>query len=453
PNIIVVGAQWGDEGKGKVVDVLAPHVDVVVRYQGGNNAGHTVVVGSEKFVLQSIPSGILHRGVRCVIGCGVVIDPQSLIDEMESLVQRGVSLDANLYISKNAHLIMPYHPALDRASESQAGARRIGTTGKGVGPAYADKAARVGIRMADLLDERLFREKLVYNVEQKNRLLRGVYDAETFSVEGILGPYLRFAGWLAPYITDTALILSRWIDGGASVLFEGAQGTMLDVDHGTYPFITSSSTTAGGAATGTGVPPTRIHGVLGISKAYATRVGEGPFPTELAGPVADLLRGRGNEFGSVTGRPRRCGWVDAVALRYATRINGLDSIAITKLDILDACETVKICTGYRFRGDIVTEFPEEERMWQEAEPVYEELSGWQSSTRGMREYGDLPTKAREYLERLSELAGVGVSLVSTGAVRDDTILVRDSTLTRWFPALTGWGFGHGAAEGPGHRAG
>ena len=245
PNVVVVGAQWGDEGKGKVVDVLAPHVDVVVRYQGGNNAGHTVVVGREKFVLQSIPSGILHPGVRCVVGCGVVIDPASMIEEMESLVQRGVSLDGNLYISKNAHLIMPYHPAVDRASESQAGSRRIGTTGKGVGPAYADKAARVGIRMADLLDERLFREKLEYNVAQKNRLLRGVYDAETFTVEGILGPYLRFAGWLAPYVTDTALILSRWIDGGASVLFEGAQGTMLDVDHGTYPFITSSSTTAG----------------------------------------------------------------------------------------------------------------------------------------------------------------------------------------------------------------
>jgi len=435
PNIVVVGAQWGDEGKGKVVDVLAPHVDVVVRYQGGNNAGHTVVVGREKFVLQSIPSGILHPGVRCVIGCGVVIDPQSLIEEMESLVQRGVSLDGNLYISKNAHLIMPYHPAIDRASESQAGARRIGTTGKGVGPAYADKAGRVGIRMADLLDERLFREKLTYNVEQKNRLLREIYDAETFSVDGILGPYLRFAGWLAPYITDTALVLSRWIDGGASVLFEGAQGTMLDLDHGTYPFITSSSTTSGGAATGTGVPPTRINGVLGITKAYATRVGEGPFPTELSGAEAELLRTRGNEFGSVTGRPRRTGWVDVVGLRYATRINGFDTVAVTKLDILDACETVKICTAYRHRGEVLTEFPEEERIWQEAEPVYEELSGWQTSTRGLTDYSELPTKAQQYLERLAELIGVGVSIVSTGAVRDETILVQDSVVARWFPSL------------------
>ncbi len=435
PNIVVVGAQWGDEGKGKVVDVLTPYVDVVVRYQGGNNAGHTVVVGREKFVLQSIPSGILHPGRRCVIGCGVVIDPASLIEEMESLVQRGVSLDGNLYISKNAHLIMPYHPALDRASESRAGKRRIGTTGKGVGPAYADKAARVGIRMADLLDERLFREKLEANVFQKNRLLREIYDTETFTVDNILHQYLRYAGWLAPYITDTALLLSRWIEAGSSVLFEGAQGTMLDIDHGTYPFITSSSTTAGGASTGTGVPPTKINGVLGISKAYCTRVGGGPFPTELHGELAELLRARGNEFGAVTGRPRRCGWVDAVGLRYAARINGLDTIALTKLDVLDACETVKICVGYRYRGELLTDFPEEERIWHEAEPVYEELSGWQTPTHGLREYADLPTKAREYLDRLAELIGVSFSLVSTGAVRDETILVADSVLTRWFPAI------------------
>ena len=437
PNIVVVGAQWGDEGKGKVVDMLAGCVDVTVRYQGGNNAGHTVVVGKDKFVLQSIPSGILHPGCRCVIGCGVVIDPASIIDEMESLVRRGVSLDGNLYISKNAHLIMPYHPALDRASESKAGERRIGTTGKGVGPAYTDKTARIGIRMADLLDAQLFREKLEFNVFQKNRLLREIYDAETFSVDSIFQQYRRYAGWLAPYITDTALLLSRWIATGASVLFEGAQGTMLDIDHGTYPFITSSNTVAGGASTGTGVPPTKIHGVLGISKAYTTRVGGGPFPTELNGPAADLLRMRGNEFGSVTGRPRRCGWVDAIALRYAARINGFDSIALTKLDVLDACETVNICVGYRYRGDVLTDFPEEERIWHEAEPVYEEQSGWQSSTQGLREYGDLPTKAREYLDHLSDLCGVPFCLVSTGAGRDEIILTPDSVLTRWYPALRG----------------
>ena len=434
-NIVVLGSQWGDEGKGKVVDVLTPYVDVVVRYQGGNNAGHTVVVGREKFVLQSIPSGILHPGRRCLIGCGVVVDPASLIQEMESLVQRGVVLDGNLFISKNAHLILPYHPALDRASEAKLGNRRIGTTGKGVGPAYVDKAGRVGIRMADLLDERLFREKLEYNVTQKNRLLRDIYDAPTFSVEEILIPYLRFAGWLAPYITDTALLLARWIDAGYSVLFEGAQGTMLDVDHGTYPYITSSSTTAGGASTGTGVPPTKIDGVFGVSKAYTTRVGGGPFPTELHDEAAELIRVRGNEYGAVTGRPRRCGWFDAVVGRYAVRLNGCEALALTKLDVLDQCDVIKICTGYRYEGELLTEFPVEERIWAAAEPVYEELSGWQTSTAGARTLGDLPAKARQYLDRLSELVGVPFGLISTGAVRDDTILCEDSPLTGWFPAL------------------
>src|SRR5438046_864655 len=380
PNIVVVGMQWGDEGKGKVVDVITPHVDVVVRYQGGNNAGHTVVVGREKYVLQSIPSGILHRGCRCVVGCGVVVDPGSLIEEMESLVQRGVTLDGNLFISKNAHLIMPYHPALDRASEAKLGKRRIGTTGKGVGPAYVDKAARAGIRMADLLNERLFREKLELNVAQKNRLLREIYDAQTFSVEEILNQYLRYAGWLAPYITDTALLLSRWIDNGYSVLFEGAQATMLDIDHGTYPYITSSSTTAGGAATGTGVPPTRLHGVLGVSKAYTTRVGAGPFPSEMAGPLAEAIRARGHEYGATTGRPRRCGWFDAIVGRYAARINGLDTVALTKLDVLDQCETVKVCVGYRYRRDILTDAPEDEHRVTGGEPVRGGGAGWRAAT-------------------------------------------------------------------------
>ncbi|OLB04192.1 MAG: adenylosuccinate synthase [Candidatus Rokuibacteriota bacterium] len=434
-NIVVVGTQWGDEGKGKVVDVITPHVDVVVRYQGGNNAGHTVVVGREKYVLQSIPSGILHRGCRCVVGCGVVVDPGSLIEEMESLVQRGVTLDGNLFISKNAHLIMPYHPALDRASEAKLGKRRIGTTGKGVGPAYVDKAARVGIRMADLLNEPLFREKLELNVAQKNRLLREIYDAQTFTVEEILNQYLRYAGWLAPYVTDTALLLTRWIDSGYKVLFEGAQGTMLDVDHGTYPYITSSSTTAGGAATGTGVPPTRIHGVLGVSKAYTTRVGGGPFPSEMSGAIAEHIRARGNEYGAVTGRPRRCGWFDAVVGRYAVRINGLDTVALTKLDVLDQCETIKVCTGYRYRGEILTDFPEDETVVGEAEPAYEELEGWGASTRGAKNEADLPAKARRYLERLEELLGVPFCLISTGAQRDETILCEDSPLLRWFPSV------------------
>jgi adenylosuccinate synthase len=435
PNIVVIGAQWGDEGKGKVVDIITPHVNVVVRFSGGNNAGHTVVVGREKYVLHTIPSGILHNGRRCVIGCGVVVDPGSLIEEMESLVQRGVELDGSLYISKNAHLIMPYHPALDRASEAKLGKRRIGTTGKGVGPAYVDKAARVGIRMADLLDERLFREKLEFNLGQKNRLLREIYDAQTFTVDEILNQYLRYAGWLAPYITDTALLLHRWIDSGYSVLFEGAQATMLDIDHGTYPYITSSSTTAGGAATGTGVPPTKIHGVLGVAKAYSTRVGGGPFPTEMTGKLAETIRARGNEYGATTGRPRRCGWFDAVVARYAVRINGFDTVALTKLDVLDQCETVKVCTGYRWRGEVISDFPDEERAMAELEPVYEDISGWMSSTVGARNEVDLPAKARRYLERLEELIGVPFCLISTGAQRAETILCEDSPLLRWYPSV------------------
>src|SRR5438093_581826 len=320
---------------------------------------------------------------------------------MEALVRRGVQFDGNLFISKNAHLIMPYHPALDLASEAKLGKRRIGTTGRGVGPAYVDKAARIGIRMADLLNERLFREKLELNVALKNRLLREIYDAETFSVEEILDKYLRYAGWLAPYITDTALLLSRWMEAGYSVMFEGAQATMLDIDHGTYPYITSSSTTAGGAATGTGVPPTKIHGVVGVSKAYTTRVGAGPFPTEMTGAVAETIRARGQEYGATTGRPRRCGWFDAVVGRYATRINGLDTVALTKLDVLDQCETLKVCVAYRHRGETLTEFPEDETVVAAAEPVYEEIEGWRappagpprSTNRDARAAGGRPARA------------------------------------------------------------
>ncbi len=330
---------------------------------------------------------------------------------------------------------MPYHPALDLASEAKLGSRRIGTTGKGVGPAYIDKAARVGIRMADLLDVQLFREKLERNVAQKNRLLREIYDAQTFTVDEILNPYLRYAGWLAPYITDTALLLARWIESGYSVLFEGAQGTMLDVDHGTYPFITSSSTTSGGAATGTGVPPTRIQGILGVAKAYTTRVGSGPLPTEMTGQISEDIRARGNEYGATTGRPRRCGWFDAMVLRYAVRINGLDTVALTKLDVLDQCETVKICTGYRYKGELLTDFPEEEVVLDGAQPVYEDVSGWLSPTSRAKNEADLPAKARRYLERLEELIGVPFCMISTGAQRDETILCEDSPLMRWFPSV------------------
>ena len=298
-----------------------------------------------------------------------------------------------------------------------------------------DKAGRIGIRMADLLDERLFREKLEINLAQKNRLLRDVYDAATFSVDEILNPYLRYAGWLAPYITDTALLLSKWIDAGYDVLFEAAQATMLDIDHGTYPYISSSSATAGGASTGSGVPPTKLNGILGVAKAYTTRVGDGPFPTELTGQLGELLRAHGNEYGSTTGRPRRCGWLDAVVLRYAVRINGIDTIALTKLDVLDKCETVKLCTGYRYKGEILTEFPVDETVLQTAEPVYEELEGWMSSTTGAKIEADLPAKARQYIARIEELTGVPFCMISTGPQRAETIVTESSPLTRWFPSV------------------
>lgn len=435
PNIVVVGAQWGDEGKGKIVDLLTPYVDAVARYQGGNNAGHTVVIGGERFVLHSVPSGILHPGTCCIIGCGVVIDPASLLEEMEALRLRGIPLDGSLFISRNAHLIMPYHRALDQASEAFRGPRKIGTTGKGVGPAYVDKAARVGIRMADLLAPDLIKEKLRANIREKNLLLEKLYGAMTFTLDEILGPYLEYGQRLAPHIADTGPMLNRLIDEGKSVLFEGAQGTMLDVDHGTYPYITSSSATAGGAATGTGVPPTKIHGVLGVSKAYATRVGGGPFPTEQAGPLGELLRARGKEYGATTGRPRRCGWFDAVALRYAVRINGMDTIALTKLDVLDECATIPICVGYHYKESVLREFPLEENVLAQVTPVWEEWPGWRAPTAGARAVEELPTRAREYLKRLSDLVERDFSLISTGAMRDETIILDQTPLTRWFPSL------------------
>lgn len=434
PNIVVVGAQWGDEGKGKVVDLLAGCADVVARYQGGNNAGHTVVIGREKFVLHSIPTGILHPGKRCVIGCGVVVDPASLLEEMGELARRGIALDG-LFVSRNAHLILPYHRALDQAAEARRGDRRIGTTGKGVGPAYVDKAARLGIRAADLFDEALLREKIEANLQEKNPILETLYGHPGFTTEAILADCLRQGEALAPHIADTTRLLAEWMDEGASVLFEGAQGTMLDIDHGTYPYITASSAAAGGAATGTGVPPTRLDGVLGVSKAYTTRVGSGPFPTELGGTAGDLLRARGQEYGATTGRPRRCGWFDAVVLRHAVRINGLETFAVTKLDVLDQCRRVPICVAYRYRGALLRDFPIEERVLREIEPVYEEWEGWETSTAGLRGLEELPPKARAYLGRLEELVGRELSLISTGAMREETIVLEGSPLVRWFPTL------------------
>jgi adenylosuccinate synthase len=430
PNIVIVGAQWGDEGKGKVVDLIAPCVDIVARYSGGPNAGHTVVFGQQRYVLQSLPSSVLRPGKRSVIGCGVVVDPEALLEEMDALAAAGIALD-RLYLSANAHVILPYHRALDQADDQG----RIGTTGKGVGPAYADKAARRGIRVADLLDEPLLREKLEANLRIKNRVLREFYGHPGFAADELLYAAQAQAERLVPYIADTTLLLHRWLAEGASLMFEGAQGTMLDVDHGTYPYITSSSATAGGAASGTGVPPTRIHGVLGVTKAYATRVGSGPFPTEVTGDLGELIRARGKEYGSVTGRPRRCGWFDAPLLRHAVRVNGLDTVAVTKLDVLDPCHRILVGVGYRYRGSRLDELPLEERVLARLEPIYEERPGWLQATEGLRAWEDLPTLARDYVGWLQDLIGCEISLISTGPARDETILREPSRLTRWFPDL------------------
>ncbi|HEV8673201.1 MAG TPA: adenylosuccinate synthase [Methylomirabilota bacterium] len=430
PNVVVVGAQWGDEGKGKIVDLVTPCVDVVVRYSGGPNAGHTIVAGGRRYVLQSIPSGVLRPGKRSVIGCGVVVDPQALLEEMDGLIAAGIAVD-QVYVAQNAHAIMPYHRALDQAYDQA----RIGTTGKGVGPAYADKAARLGIRMGDLLDEAVLREKLEAVLPVKNHLLRGLYGHPGFGIEDVVASVRLHAERLAPHVVDTTLLLHRWLAAGASVAFEGAQGTMLDMDHGTYPYITSSSATAGGAAAGTGVPPTRIDGVLGVTKAYATRVGEGPFPTEVTGDLGELIRARGKEYGSVTGRPRRCGWFDALVLRHAVRVNGLETVAVTKLDVLDQCHRVRVGVAYRYRGSRLDELPLEERALAKIEPIYEERSGWMAPTEGLRAWEDLPGRARDYLAWLQDLIGCEISLISTGPARDETIVIEPSRLTRWFPDL------------------
>ena len=429
PNIVLVGAQWGDEGKGKVVDLIAPCVEVVARYSGGPNAGHTIVVEGRRFVLQLVPSGVLRPGKKSVIGCGTVVDPVGLVQELEALAGAGISVD-QLYISHAAHVILPYHRALDQAMDQE----RIGTTGKGVGPAYTDKAGRLGIRVGDLMDEAHFREKLEASLPLKNHLLRACGRA-TFEVEEVVKAVRGATERLRPHVADTTLLLHQWMRDGATVLFEGAQGTLLDVDHGTYPYITASSASAGGAAPGTGVPPTRINGVLGITKAYATRVGGGPFPTEVMGDLGELIRARGKEYGAVTGRPRRCGWFDAPLLRHAVRVNGLDTLAVTKLDVLDPCHAVLVGVGYRYKGTPLNEWPGEERVIAQLEPRFEERPGWLSETAGLRVWEDLPPRARDYLRWLEDLIECEISLVSTGPGRDETILVESSRLTRWFPDL------------------
>ncbi len=424
PVLVVVGAQWGDEGKGKIIDLLTEKANVVARYQGGHNAGHTVVVGQDEFILHLIPSGILHPGKKCIIGNGVVIDPAALIEEMDGMAKRGIKFTDNLLISKNAHVIMPYHKALDVASEKHKGNKKIGTTGRGIGPAYADKINRKGIRMADLLDEAAFREKLSCGCNEANFLLDRFYNSPLVDQDQVFGQYLGYAKRLRRYIADTTLFLNEAIAKNRRILAEGAQGTHLDVDHGTYPFVTSSSPTAGGACTGLGIGPGAVSEVVGIVKAYTTRVGSGPFPTELEDKTGEQLRARGREYGATTGRPRRCGWFDTLIVRHSVRVNSMTSAAITKLDVLDELEELKICVGYKYNGKLYEEMPSELAVLEKGTPQYLTMPGWQESTIGITKYEKLPKKARAYVEKICRLSGVKPSIISTGARRDETIILQ-----------------------------
>jgi adenylosuccinate synthase len=423
--LAVIGGQWGDEGKGKLVDLLTARAQVVARFQGGDNAGHTVVNPRGTFHMHLIPSGIFRRQVVCIIGNGVVINPQRLLDEMTKLRERGVSLD-NLYISEAAHVILPIHLILDRLLEDDRGNATIGTTGRGIGPAYTDKAARVGVRMVDLLDEEVLLSRLTHLIKQKNAILTQVYKQPPLSLHGVYLQYLEYGRQLAPHITDTRQLLYEALRAKKNILLEGAQGSMLDLDFGTYPYVTSSSPSIGGAFTGLGLPFRAIHRVLAVCKAYCTRVGQGPFPSEAEPDVAGRLRERGSEFGTTTGRPRRCGWFDAVAVRYTVELNGVDSLAITKLDVLDEEPVIRICTGYKLNDAVVQQVPASLLTWKAITPVYEEVPGWQCSTQDVRAFEDLPEKAQAYLGRLEELVGVPVAVVSVGPDREDTIIRQDA---------------------------
>jgi adenylosuccinate synthase len=431
-NVVVTGVQWGDEGKGKIVDLLAEKAQVVARYNGGHNAGHTVIAGGEKFVLKLLPAGVLHEGVLCLMGNGMVVDPWALEKEIGELRARKVDVGENLVVSDRAHLVLPHHRSLEAMAEEGRGAERIGTTQRGIGPAYEDKAGRRGVRMGDLLRPATLPGKLAEARRHYEALCRGNGKAPEVDWERLAGELAAFGERLAPRIADTSLILNQQLARGYSVLFEGAQATLLDVDFGTYPYVTSSSAGAGGAATGMGISPTRIDGVLGVLKAYTTRVGAGPLPSEIEGPLGEELRQRGNEFGAVTGRPRRCAWFDAVVARYAVRVNGCDALALMKMDVLDALAEIRICTSYRIGGDTITEPPADLAVLAKCEPVYETLPGWATSIAGVREWRDLPPAAQRYIERLGELSGTEVALISTGPDRLHTILRSGSTVASWF---------------------
>ncbi len=432
--IVVIGAQWGDEGKGKIVDLLAERFDIVARYQGGHNAGHSVYVGERAFVLHLIPSGIIHPGKTCVLGNGMVIDPKAFFEEADRLARQGLEVTPErVLVSSRAHLILPYHRALDHTSEERLGNERVGTTLRGIGPAYEDKAGRRGIRVADALVPDVLRSRIERNLEDANRIIEA-YGGQPLNVEEVFDETSRLIERLAPFIADTTHFMNKAAREGRSILIEGAQATLLDVDHGTYPFVTSSSTTAGGASIGTGLAPHRITGVLGIVRTYTTRVGEGPFPTEMLEGEAELgqlIRERGREYGASTGRPRRCGWFDAFATRYAAELNGFTSVALTKLDVLDTLDQIKVCTGYRLDGRDLESFPAVSQDLRRIEPVYETLPGWNTSTEGITDLEKLPAHARGYVEYLSRAIDVEIGLVSTGPERAQTILCRDSALDQW----------------------
>jgi adenylosuccinate synthase len=415
---VLVGSQWGDEGKGKIVDILSEKFDIVARYQGGANAGHTVEIGEKQYILHLIPSGILRDGVKCVIGNGVVIDPQALLDEIKILEDNRINVEGRLFISHNAHLIMPYHKLLDSISES--GKNKIGTTGRGIGPCYIDKFDRKGIRIVDLLNRDVLEKKLRKNVQEKNILLKKLYDDKGFDIEEIIKEYISFDEAIDSYVTDVPLFLNDAIKEGKNILLEGAQGTLLDVDHGTYPFVTSSNPTSGGGSTGTGIPPNKIDNVFGIVKTYTTRVGNGPFPTELTNEDGEKLRKKGAEFGATTGRPRRCGWFDAFLVRYSVLINGIDTVAVTKLDVLSNFEEIKVCIGYEINGKRIKSFPSDVEKLNNVKPVYETLDGWMGDISGCKSFDELPKKTKEYLEFISNQANINIEIVSVGPKRKQT---------------------------------
>ncbi|MCB0702254.1 MAG: adenylosuccinate synthase [Candidatus Kapaibacterium sp.] len=419
---VIVGAQWGDEGKGKIVDLLSVNADIVARFQGGANAGHTIVIDNKKYVLHLIPSGILNPITKCVIGNGVVIDPVALMEEIEMLKSHNIDVSGRLFISHKAHLIMPYHKMMDTVRESHNTDKSIGTTGRGIGPAYIDKAKRTGIRIVDLLDRKDFEEKLRYNISEYNEVLTKIYGHDELDVDAIVEKYIEFDKLIDPYVTDISTLLNIYIAEGKEILVEGAQGALLDLDHGTYPFVTSSNPTSGGACTGLGIPPTKVDEIIGIVKAYTTRVGNGPFPTQLDDEVGKQLATIGHEFGATTGRPRRCGWLDLFALKYSVMINGISNIVLTKLDVLDGLEEIKVCTGYTINGKTLNSFPVDMQKFNNIELVYKSFKGWKTDTTQFKSYSAFPSEVKDYIDFIEEFTGARVSMISVSPDRNDTIV-------------------------------